>query len=116
MKHHELPRPKLMKLAQRFVEDKRNWTPMVFYLWGHSYEFDDNDNWHIIEEFGEYIGGREDIWYATNIEIYDYVTAWKQLVYSADGTKAYNPTNTELFIKTAAGVFSLLPGETKKIL
>ncbi|MBO5323770.1 MAG: polysaccharide deacetylase family protein [Oscillospiraceae bacterium] len=108
--------PKLMKLAQRFVEDKRNWTPMVFYLWGHSYEFDDNDNWNIIEEFGEYIGGREDIWYATNIEIYDYVTAWKQMIYSADGSVAYNPTNTELFIKTAAGVFSLLPGETKKIL
>ena len=89
---------------------------MVFYLWGHSYEFEDSNTWNIIEEFGEYIGGREEIWYATNMEIYEYVTAWRQLVYSADGTVAYNPTNTELFIKTAAGLFSLLPGETKKIL
>ena len=38
------------------------------------------------------------------------------MIYSADGSVAYNPTNTELFIKTAAGVSSLLPGETKKIL
>ena len=107
--------PKLMKLAQRFVDDKRRWTPQVFYLWGHSYEFDDNNNWNIIEEFAEFMGGREEIWYATNIEIYDYVTAWKQLIFNVDGTVVYNPTNTELFIQTERGNFSILPGETKNI-
>lgn len=107
--------PKLMTLAKRFVEDKRNWSPMMFYLWGHSYEFEDNDNWNIIEEFGEYIGGREDIWYATNIEIYDYVAAYKQLIFSADGHRVYNPTVTELWFKTAKGVFNIKPGETINI-
>lgn len=107
--------PELMKLAKRFVEDKRNWSPMLFYLWGHSYEFEDNQNWNIIEEFAEYIGGRDDIWYATNIEIYDYIQAYKQLIFSADGMKAYNPTNTELFIKTIRGTTAILPGETKDI-
>lgn len=107
--------PKLMTLAKRFVEDKRNWGPMMFYLWGHSYEFDDNDNWHIIEEFAEYIGNRDDIWYATNIEIYDYVAAFKQLIISADGLRVYNPTATELWLKTDNGVFSVKPGETINI-
>ena len=39
------------------------------------FEFDNNDNWNVIEEFAKKIGNREDIWYATNIEIYDYVNS-----------------------------------------
>jgi len=111
--HHA--NPELMNLAKKFVEDRRKWRPMMFYLWGHSYEFEDNHNWHIMEDFASYIGGREDIWYATNSEIYDYVHAYRQLVFSADGRKVYNPTNTELYIRTARGTFSILPGETKEI-
>lgn len=107
--------PELMNLAKKFVEDKRGWSPMMFYLWGHSYEFEDNHNWHIIEDFADYVGGREDIWYATNIEIYDYVQAYRQLIFSADGRKIYNPTTTELFLKTGRSTFCILPGETKEI-
>ena len=111
--HHN--HPELMSLARKFVEDKRSWSPMMFYLWGHSYEFEDNHNWNIMEDFASYIGGREDIWYATNIEIYDYVSAYKQLVFSANGEKVYNPTSIELFIKTPRGKFSICPGETRNI-
>ena len=107
--------PELMNLAKKFVEDRRGWSPMMFYLWGHSYEFEDNHNWHIIEDFADYVGGREDIWYATNIEIYDYVQAYRQLVFSADGRKIYNPTTTELFLKTGRSTFCIRPGETKEI-
>ncbi|MCR4719216.1 MAG: hypothetical protein K5768_06260 [Firmicutes bacterium] len=28
----------------------------MFYLWGHSYEFDNNDNWEVIENFAKFIG------------------------------------------------------------
>ena len=111
--HHGDPR--LMELTKKFVEYKMKWRPMMFYLWGHSFEFEDNKNWNIIEEFAEYIGGREDIWYATNIEIYDYVTAYRQLIFSADGKTVYNPTNTELFLQTKRGVFSVKPGQTERI-
>ena len=47
----------------------------LFYVWGHSYEFDKDNNWEIIENFAEYVGKREDVWYVTNIEIYDYVNS-----------------------------------------
>lgn len=107
--------PQLMELAKKFVEEKRKWRPMMFYLWGHSFEFEDNHNWHIIEDFADYIGGREDIWYATNIEVYDYVSAYRQLIFSADGQRVYNPTNTELFVQTKHGIFSIKPNETKTI-
>lgn len=107
--------PELMELAKKFVQEKRKWRPMMFYLWGHSYEFEDNHNWHIIEDFAEYIGGREDTWYATNIEICDYVAAYQQLRFSADGRRVYNPTNTELFLQTCRGTFSVKPGQTESI-
>ena len=99
--HHANPR--LMELAKRFVEsgDGYNfwWTqPQLFYLWGHSYEFNDSDNWDIIERFAEYIGNRDDIWYATNGEIYNYVTAFDNLQFSANGTMVFNPSAIDVYI------------------
>ncbi len=105
--------PELMNLAKRFIEPA-HWTiSRLFYLWGHSYEFEDRNNWNVIEEFAEYVGGRDDIWYATNIEIYDYVEAWGSLIVSADGKRAYNPTAFELFYDNRGTAGSIKPGETK---
>ena len=82
----------LMAHAERFINNSTNKEPMLFYVWGHSYEFEEDDNWNVIEEFCEYMGGRDDVWYATNIEIYDYVEAYKRLVWSADMRRVYNPS------------------------
>ena len=57
-----------MELAKRFVEMEPE-TPQLFYVWGHSYEFEDNNNWEIIERFCEYMAGRDDIFYGTNEEV-----------------------------------------------
>ncbi len=72
----------------------------MFYLWGHTYEFRWNNNWEIIENFAAKIGGRNDIWYATNIEICDYVEAFRALRFSADGTKVYNPSACDVCFTT----------------
>ena len=82
----------LMELAEKFVSDSVNKEPMLFYLWGHSFEFEADDNWNVIEEFCEFMGNREDIWYATNIEIYDYAKAYERLVWTADMRRVYNPS------------------------
>ena len=108
--HHIYPR--LMDLAHKFVEDKVERNPWLFYLWGHSYEFEQKDNWNVIEEFAEYTGNRDDIWYATNIEIYDYVAAYKQLIFSVDGKTIYNPTATTLFFEHRNKIYCIKPGET----
>ena len=44
-------------------------TEGVFYIWGHSYEFDIHNTWDKFEEFCKYISGRDDIFYGTNKEI-----------------------------------------------
>lgn len=93
--HHN--NPKLMELAQRFFDIKYRYGKM-FYLWGHSYEFNDNDNWNVIEEFCKFVGGREDVWYATNIEIYDYVKAYESLVTSYDKKIIHNPSAVDVWV------------------
>lgn len=43
----------------------------VLYIWGHSYEFDVDKNWDHIEEICKQLGGRDDIWYCTNGELFE---------------------------------------------
>ncbi len=107
--HHK--DPELMPLTKKFAEEIPQNAPWLFYLWGHSYEFDMNDNWNVIEEFAAYAGGREDIWYATNIQIYDYVQAYQNLQFSADGTQVYNPTATVLYFRKSGKDYCVQPGE-----
>lgn len=112
--HHENPR--LMELAKKFVEMKTPKKPKMFYLWGHTYEFGERDNWNVIEEFADFMAGREDeIWYATNIEIYEYVEAFDRLVFSADSSVVHNPTSQKLWYSFGKDeVYSIEPGETVK--
>ncbi len=86
--------------------------PRLFYVWGHSYEFDNNDNWDRLEEICSRISGKEDIWYATNIEIYDYVTAYQSLIYSADGLKIYNPSLYTIWFERDKVLYKIESGET----
>ena len=99
--HHN--NPKLMDLAKAFIEEPSGryyWSPKIklFYLWGHSYEFNDNNNWEIIEEFAACMGGRNDVWYATNGEIYDYVQAYNRLEFSIAGKWVRNPTSIDVYL------------------
>ncbi len=113
--HHADPR--LMELAKQFCEGKENpqiinW-PQLFYLWGHSYEFARQDNWEVIENFLSYVSGfQEEIWMATNGEIVSYVEAYRSLVFSADGSKVYNPSCRTVWLEAVGEVYAVEPGET----
>ena len=119
--HHN--NPKLMELAEKFVNEQPEnaWEPWLFYVWGHTSEFDRDNNWEVIEKFCECVGGKEDIWYATNIEICEYVEAFNSLIYSTGSKKmVYNPTAKEIWLTTKhqfsysapEKIVSVKPGET----
>jgi hypothetical protein len=86
--------------------------PQLYYLWGHTYEFEGNDNWEVFEQIAQRISGKEDIWYATNIEIYNYVQAYNSLIFSADMKRVYNPTATKLYFTFSGKDFSVDPAQT----
>ena len=65
--HHKVDN--LFELAQKFIDMKPE-SPQIFYIWGHSYEFDREDGqWERMEEFCRLISGHDDIFYGTNAEI-----------------------------------------------
>lgn len=89
----------LPQLTERFLKDTSPFPLLkLFYVWGHCYEFDQNDNWDHIEGFLERMSGHKDIWYATNGEIESYVSAYRRLVFSVDGRFVYNPTCTSVWV------------------
>lgn len=87
----------------------------LFYLWGHSFEFERKNNWDHLEAICEKLGRKDDVWYATNIEIYNYVEAYRHLQYSADGTIVYNPTLYEIWFDIDKKLYRITPGETLRI-
>ena len=112
---------KLMELVDAFLASQpdparlHKYTPKLFYLWGHAYEFDNNDNWEVIEKFAEVIGNRDDIWYATNGEIYEYVTAFDRLRWSVDAKFVHNPSGMDVCIFCNKKDYLVKSGETIKI-
>ena len=111
--HHD--DPELMTLLDRFLAPNPYDEPRLFYLWGHSYEFEQHGNWDVIERFAQAAGGRPDVWYATNIEVYDYVWAYHQLQFSADGLIVHNPTAVTIWLKAEGQELVLTSGETLRI-
>ena len=60
---------KMLELGKTFLELKAD-TPQMFYIWGHSYEFDIYpERWKQFEEFCKMMSGKDDIFYGTNLEI-----------------------------------------------
>lgn len=103
----------LMKLLDTFTSDKIRLPHLaLFYVWGHSFEFNNDNNWELIEEFCKTAGGRDDIWYATNIEILDYVSALRSLRFSAKCDTVYNPSALSCFFSADGAPVEVKPGET----
>ncbi len=92
----------LPELTKKFLEARvgtpRQHDGLLFYLWGHSYEFENDNNWNVIEDFAQAVGGRDDIWYATNMEIFQYVKAFERLEFSVEQTWVYNPSGLDLWL------------------
>ena len=88
------------------------WFSGLFYVWGHSFEFARENNWDMIEEFCKMMSGREDTWYATNIEIYDYITAQRALRISVDEKIIENPTAIDVWIEKDREIVKIPAGQT----
>lgn len=110
--------PELDNLTDEFLKDYEqndhylHKNPKLFYLWGHAYEFNDHDNWEIIEKFAEKVGGRSDVWYATNGEVFEYVKAYDSLIFSISGKTVKNPSAIDVYTNLYGKETLIRAGET----
>lgn len=102
----------MLKLGEDFLALTQRWPRMnLFYVWGHSYEFNDNNNWQDLEQFCEMMGNRSDIWYATNIEIVDYIQAVKSLRFTVSQSRVFNPSSIDVWVSVEGAAVKIPAGQ-----
>ena len=117
--HHD--NPKIFEYIEKFTSmDVDNMYcasrgPKLFYIWGHSFEFENKGNWEHLDRICASLSGFDDVWYATNIEICEYVKAYRSLVFSADGMTVYNPTLFDIWFNVDKVPYRIASGETVKL-
>lgn len=60
--------PQVFELIERFLSCETD-EPQLFYLWGHSYELDADQNWDRFERICSMLAGRDGVFYGTNREV-----------------------------------------------
>lgn len=106
---------KFMDYAEQFLEDNpiskscacRD--SLLFMVMGHSWELD--GKWEVLEKFCSKMSGHSEIWTATCMEIYEYVTAYRSLVFSVDNKIVYNPTNITVYYEEDEKNYIVKPNE-----
>ena len=105
--------PLMMEYAQEFIDmDTTKFSinhqePRLFYFWGHSYELDDEKTLENFRNTCKLIANNDKVWYATNIEVYEYTKAYESLIYSANGKTIYNPTLYEIWFTIDGKEYSI---------
>lgn len=114
--HHD--HPQILEWIDKFLsadlsqKPTKEQAPLLFYMWGHSYEFDTHQNWAHLEEICRRVGGHDAVWYATNIEIYDYLAAYTALIFNVEETKVHNPGRVPVWFVADKQPYCVQPGET----
>ena len=65
--------PQLLELGRAFVQADASEEDLLFYVWGHSFEFEKFKRWDLFERFCEMMAGKPDIEYVTNGEVARYL-------------------------------------------
>ena len=106
----------LIDFGKKFMALTKKQYLYMMYVWGHSFEFERNNNWEIIEEFCEMIANRDDIWYATNSDIVEYNELFDRLEFFADNKYVHNPSVKSVWLAVNnSTIVEVKGGETVKL-
>jgi peptidoglycan-N-acetylglucosamine deacetylase len=86
-------------IPERF--EKRYYSPKasgVFAVWGHGFEFEERNDWNALERIYKPLSGKPDIWYCSNIELFDYEEARQRLIVAANRCTVTNPSGRPVTI------------------
>jgi len=114
-----------VEVAKDFV----NLTPSsqkLFYIMGHSDEFEEDSgyassatyakkSWDDITEFCRVAGGKDDIWYAANGDVFNYLLAQHAFGTPSQPGTYQNRSSVTVYYKTGETLITLNPGDVLEI-
>lgn len=112
--HHTGAPAVIEKFRNEWIHQPWQYGGLLF-IWGHSFEFDRADNWELAEQICSSLAGIDDVWFATNIEIYDYITAQRALVISCDGDVIFNPSAVDVWVSQNGSPICIKGGDTIRL-
>ena len=103
-------------MPERFAKlyENQNYSG-VFFIWGHTYEFDRQNDWPSLERIYKPLAGHADVWYCTNIELFDYETARQRLVIAANRRTAFNPSALPVTLRVDGRLIEIAAGQCKPL-
>lgn len=105
----------LMELGETFQKLNKTQYLFLMYVWGHSYEFDQDKNWKMIENFLKKITISSNIWYTTNRDFCHYMKAVRKMKFAASGEFVYNPTALDLWIRVDQKIVRVKSGQQVEV-
>jgi peptidoglycan/xylan/chitin deacetylase (PgdA/CDA1 family) len=101
----------ILEKAEQFLNTPEYAHLPLFYIWGHSFNFGREGNWSLIEQFCQRISGRDDVWYATNLQVKRYLCAARGLIFDTEETMVYNPSAETVWLESGGCLHALAPGQ-----
>jgi peptidoglycan/xylan/chitin deacetylase (PgdA/CDA1 family) len=84
----------------------------VFFVWGHTYEFADANDWDALDRLFGPLCGHDDVWYCTNIELFDYEDARRRIAIAANRGSAFNPSALPVTLRVDNKLIDVPAGAT----
>ena len=82
-------------------------------IWGHSWEMGNSQsNWNETEKFFRLLANNSSIHYTTQIDLVDYINAFRDLKFSVDKNMVYNQSSIMVFFRKNDKVYSVPSGMT----
>ena len=88
----------------------------VLDIWGHSWELGtDQNKWNETEKFFKLLADNQAIFYTSQIDLVDYINAFRNLKFAVDKNFVTNTSSINVFIKINTKVFNVLAGTSMQL-
>ena len=85
-------------------------------IWGHSWEMgSDQKKWEEAEKFLKLLANKPTIYYTKQIDVVDYISAFKNLKFSVNKNIVFNPSTINVCFKINNTVYTVAAGTTKNL-
>ena len=109
---------KELALFYKTIEDFINTKELALLdIWGHSWELgSDQKKWEEAEKFFQILANNKSIYYTKQIDLVDYINAFRNLKFSIDKNSVVNTSALNVYIKINNVIYNVVAGSSMNLL